>query len=1191
MGLVETKHKKSFKARLKRLWGNDEYDFCESFASDTNSGGIVAVWDKNSFCASITHVENRWILIEGSMIKENFECCIGVIYGNNDRIGRLTMFDEFQQKARNVNKPMLVMGDFNVVLHSGERTGVNSCVRSMQDFSTWINNLHLIDIPLHGIKFTWRRNDSKSRLDRVLCDHDWLTKFPDMILTGLCRSFSDHNPLLLQMKEGVNWGPKPFRCQDAWFLHPQFKSFVVEEWQNIPDVPLHMKLRLMKAPLRTWRRENFDHMDNRIADLEKVTHELERNGERSTLDNMDIARLNAANSILHRWLIRRERIWRQRARSYGFNMKDQNTKYFHAATLLRKKKQQITKIKINGCLIEGSQTLKEKVRDFFVNRFSQKETPNFDFDMDSHRKISEAQARNLEIIPSREEIKNAVWACGIDKAPGFDGFNFRFIREMWEELKEGIFDTVTKFFTEGGSLRHLNVTWVTLIPKKDNPTAIEDFRPISMVGSIYKIIAKILSSRLKDVITPLIDESQNAFVRNRQILDGVLIANESLRWLKKNRIPGALIKIDFQMAYDSVSWVFLKKAMEKLGFGRRWIAWIMECVSSASMSILLNGSPLRPFKMERGLRQGDPLSPYLFILVSEVLIHFLKKAHDMNMIEAVTIGKAKVSLKHLQFADDIIFFTPKNPSCIINYFRILDIFALMSGLALNYNKSAFISWKADDFSWVNDMAMNVGCLHVRPPFSYLGFPLGANFNTYAAWKPILKNIENRLASWKIRLLSRAGRLTLIKCVLNCLPVYFMSLFKMPKIVAAKIVKMQRRFFWGGLNAESKLCPTVRWADIQLPKELGGLGIGNIMHKNLILLFKWWWRFSESDNSLWKRIIKSVHGINGEKASRETFRKARTGLWSNLLSSDQDTAKVRAIIEEGMRVRVGNGKSILFWHDRWCEAGILKNVFPRLFSISLQQHWQVYHMGEWIGNSWAWKLDWRRPLYDWEREEVSTLQCIIEQNGPKHDIENGLIWNNKELTSYPTKAISAIFNESLGSPMPKSLVSIIWQKFIPPRAQLTVWLAYKEKLKTGDFLVDKGIISPQNANCPFCRTVLETNTHILFTCRFAWNAWMEILKWWNISAPLHMNFSNFGAQWWGLIDDRKCKGIWILSLGCVVWSLWHERNQIKFDNKSTNFHNFATSLRFRIGTWAKEMMGLSGYPPHVIFNADSFILRQ
>ena len=292
------------------------------------------------------------------------------------------------------------------------------------------------------------------------------------------------------------------------------------------------------------------------------------------------------------------------------------------------------------------------------------------------------------------------------------------------------------------------------------------------------------------------------------------------------------------MAYDSVKWSFLKLVMEKLGFGRKLISWIMECVTSASMSVLLNSSPLRPFRMEKGLRQGDPLSPYLVILVSKVLVCILIKAHDMNLIEAVSIGKAKVSLKHLQFADDTLIFAPRNSTCITNYFRILDIFALMLGLSLNYSKSSFISWNLEDHSWARLVVEGVGCIHSRPPLTYLGFPLGIHLNRCFAWKLVLRNIENRLASWKAKLLSRAGRLTLIKSVLNSLPVYFMSMFKMPKAVATKIVKLQRRFFWGGRNGENKSCPTVKWSDIELPRDMGGLGVGNILHKNLILLFKW-----------------------------------------------------------------------------------------------------------------------------------------------------------------------------------------------------------------------------------------------------------------------------------------------------------------------------------------------------------------
>ena len=198
------------------------------------------------------------------------------------------------------------------------------------------------------------------------------------------------------------------------------------------------------------------------------------------------------------------------------------------------------------------------------------------------------------------------------------------------------------------------------------------------------------------MIAPLIDESQSAFVRSRQILDGVLIANESLKWLKKKKNHWALLKLDFQKAYDSVNWSFLKQVMVKLGFGNKWISRIMNSVCTASMSILLNSSPLKSFKLEKGLRQGDPLSPYLFILVTEVLVGFLNKAQEKNLIQPLEIGKNKVRLKLLQFADDTLIFVPRDPLSITNYFRILDVFALMSRLSLNYNKSCIITWNPDD---------------------------------------------------------------------------------------------------------------------------------------------------------------------------------------------------------------------------------------------------------------------------------------------------------------------------------------------------------------------------------------------------------------------------------------------------------------------------------------------------------------
>ena len=310
-----------------------------------------------------------------------------------------------------------------------------------------------------------------------------------------------------------------------------------------------------------------------------------------------------------------------------------------------------------------------------------------------------------------------------------------------------------------------------------------------------------------------------------------------------------------------------------------------------------------------------------------------------------------------------------------------------------------------------------------------------------------------------------------------------------------------------------------------------------------------------------------------------------------MSNGSDTFRIRTIVEEGMIISVGNGNSVLFWHDRWCEIGILKRIFPRLYAISLQKNLLVSQMGEWNEIAWVWNLEWRRALYVWENEEVSRLKHIIEQNGPSSEGEDGVYWKHSGNLCYPIKCITKRINESYTPTLSRPIINIVWKKFIPPRAKLALWLENLERLKTGDLLVEKGIINPQDAACPFCNLEIESNSHILFTCRFAWNVWMEMLGWWGISAVLHNRCNTFSIQWLGLVKKRNCRHFWALILGCGIWSLWYERNRIKFERKSPNLQHFVLSLKFRIGIWAKELLGYTGLAPqNVIYNIDSIVLQ-
>ena len=169
------------------------------------------------------------------------------------------------------------------------------------------------------------------------------------------------------------------------------------------------------------------------------------------------------------------------------------------------------------------------------------------------------------------------------------------------------------------------------------------------------------------------------------------------------------------------------------------------------------------------------------------------------------------------------------------------------------------------------------------------------------------------------------------------------------------------------------------------------------------------------------------------------------------------------------------------------------------------------MGDWNDISWAWNLRWRRGLYEWENDEVRRLKHIIEQKQLSIEREDGVYWNHSGNLCYPTKCIMAKIYESYTPSLPKPIINIVWQKGIPLRAKLYVWLANLEKLKTGDVLVGKGIINPQEATCPFCSLELESNSHILFTCRFAWSTWMYILEWWGLSTALPNQCQNFSIQ--------------------------------------------------------------------------------
>ncbi|XP_071712466.1 uncharacterized protein [Rutidosis leptorrhynchoides] len=302
-------------------------------------------------------------------------------------------------------------------------------------------------------------------------------------------------------------------------------------------------------------------------------------------------------------------------------------------------------------------------------------------------RITEEEAAVLEQPITEQEIIDAINECGSTKAPGPDGFNLGFFKKFWPTIKESVIDAVSGFWANGEFSRGCNASFVTLVLKKLDPLHFGEFRPISLINSYYKIIAKLLSIRLRKIIHKLIGGEQSAFLKGRYILDGALIANEVVDYLHHKRQKGVIFKVDFEKAFDSLSWDFLMEVMESMGFGLRWRNWIRSCLKSASISILINGSPTREFNLGRGVRQGDPLSPFLFILAAEGLNLLTKVAVQKCKFKGLEIGSDKVMVSHLQYADDTIFIGEWDENNVNNLILLLKCFELTSGLKINYHKS------------------------------------------------------------------------------------------------------------------------------------------------------------------------------------------------------------------------------------------------------------------------------------------------------------------------------------------------------------------------------------------------------------------------------------------------------------------------------------------------------------------------
>jgi hypothetical protein len=357
----------------------------------------------------------------------------------------------------------------------------------------------------------------------------------------------------------------------------------------------------------------------------------------------------------------------------------------------------------------------------------------------------------------------------------------------------------------------------------------------------------VLAKRLGKVMDSIISCSQSAFIRGRNLVDGVLVANEVVDWVKKANIDCLIFKVDFEKAYDSVEWGFLEYMLYRFGFSDKWIEWIRVCVFAGNLSVLVNGSPTKEIHIQKGLKQGDPLAPFLFLIVAEGFSGVMRRVVELGSFKGIMVGRDPVLISHLQYADDTLCIGEASVENLWALKAILRGFELASELKVNFWRSCLMGVNVNN-TFMESACTFLNCIRGGVPFKYLGLPVGANPRRMSTWDPVVDRIRKKLNSWGNKHLSLGGRLVLINSVLNSIPIFFLSFMRLPSLVLKKLIRIQREFL-------------LKWRVVCQEKKKGGLGVRDLNVVNLSLLLKWKWRLLQNDDTaLWKDVIVAKYGI-------------------------------------------------------------------------------------------------------------------------------------------------------------------------------------------------------------------------------------------------------------------------------------------------------------------------------------------
>ncbi|KAI3463155.1 hypothetical protein Pfo_019818 [Paulownia fortunei] len=1096
----------------------DSNFFCRRFAFSqvfANCSNKIWCFVNNEFQCKILSDQEQFLHMEvkSHLLPSTF--LLTFIYAKCDIAGRRELWNALRDIAeQNDAQPWLIGGDFNTILHLNERTGNNgNRLTSMNDFGDMIGDCGLIDAGYEGSSFTWTNHKVWKRLDRVLYSEEWLNLFHNTKVSHLPRIWSDHSPLLISLDTDKLKAPSPFRFFRMWSRHHTFWDTVKDSWRYPTETQgmknLQQKLYRLKQRLRWWNKNIFGDIFENVKKAKQEVADKEKEYDENPCD-ANLTELKRCTAVLTHNLTIEEDYWRQKAACRWIVEGERNTKYFHSLVKKKRNQSRIHSIIHEGVQLSEQEEIKNSAASYFQSLLTNDVPDLTEVNMDCIQQIQQnSETEKLCSVPDMEEIRQAVFAMDLDSVAGPDGFSAFFFQHCWDIIHMDIKEAVVDFFKGNTMPRSFTATSIVLIPKIENPKTWGDFRPISLCNVNNKIFSKIISNRLVNILPEIISPAQSGFVKGRLISDNILLAQELMHTINaKCKHENVALKLDMNKAYDRVQWSFLYKVLKKMGFPATWITLVQKCIEHCWFSVLINGNSAGFFQSSRGLRQGDPLSPSLFIIAADFLSRSLDTLFQHNK-ELRYHSKGGLNISHLAYADDVIIFTNSSRMGLRKIIELLRKYAAASGQIINKEKSSFIvSTKCSNLI-IQRLQYATGFNFKHLPITYLGGPLFKGNKKCSLFQDLISKMRYKIQGWEKSSLAHGGRLALIKNTLSMMPIYLLQVLQPPKMVLHRIEQIMARFFWGTYGDQKRM-HWVSWDRICQPIKEGGLRIRKLADMVQAFSLKLWWRF-RSMSSLWAAFMQ-------QKYCGCLFLGA-------VKISVHDSSNWKRMCKG-----LGDGQAY-FWQDHWIGEAPLAATNQR----------------ELMGHS-AVNFFWQNKQWNVERLGQLLPQNVVNKicNMDIHDDMDAMIWKLTPDGEFSTKSAWNLIRSSRNE---RQLLGDLWCNQLTPTMSIFVWRLMNNCIPVDIRLQEKEF--PVVSRCYCCLSSMESIPHLFISGGQATVVWEHFANLFNIKHPQTENPTLLFQYWKLSTPFSKPNHIRIIIPLLIFWFLWTERNNAKY--RSKGFH--------------------------------------